>query len=131
MLLSLGFPAEAQQPTKVPRIGFLEGSTASTIAVRLEAFRQELRRLGWIEGKNIAIEYRFAKQKPERQSELAVELVGLKVDVIVVAGTPAALAAKRATTTIPIVMAIAGDPVGSGVVASLGRPEAMSPGAPV
>jgi putative tryptophan/tyrosine transport system substrate-binding protein len=122
MLLSLSFKAEAQQPGNISRIGFLDVSTASGSAVLVDTFREELSKLGWIEGKNIAIEYRFAKQKPERQSELAADLVRLKVDLIVVAGTPAALAAKRATTTIPIVMAIAGDPVGSGVVASLGRP---------
>jgi putative ABC transport system substrate-binding protein len=78
--------------------------------------------LGWIEGKNITIEYRFAEQKPERLPELAVDLVSLKVDLIVIAGTAAALAAKNATTTIPIVMANAGDPVGVGLVASLARP---------
>ena len=88
----------------------------------MEAFRQELSKLGWIEGKNITIEYRFAEQKPERLPELAADLVRLKVDLIVVAGTPAALAAKKATTTIPIVMASAGDPVGAGLVASLARP---------
>ena len=91
-------------------------------AVLLEAFRQELSKLGWIEGKNITIEYRFAEQKPERLPELAADLVRLKVDLIVVSGTPPALAAKSATTTIPIVMANAGDPVGAGLVASLARP---------
>jgi putative ABC transport system substrate-binding protein len=88
----------------------------------LEAFRQELSKLGWIEGKNITIEYRFAEQKPERVPELAAGLVRLKVDLIVVAGAPPALAAKKATTTIPIVMATTGDPVGAGLVASLARP---------
>ena len=88
----------------------------------MEAFRQELSKLGWIEGKNITIEYRFAEQKTERLPELAADLVRLKVDLIVVTGTPSALAAKSATTTIPIVMASAGDPVGSGLVASLARP---------
>jgi putative ABC transport system substrate-binding protein len=85
--------------------------------------RQELSKLGWIEGKNIAIEYRFAEQKPERLPELAAELVRLKVDLILVPGNPTALAAKRATTTIPIVMTNAADPVGAGLVASLARPE--------
>ena len=114
--------AEAQQTGKVARIGFLDASTASGSAVLVEAFRQELSKLGWVEGKNITIEYRFADQKPERLPELAADLVRLKVDVIVVgAGTPA-LAAKNATTTIPIVMAVAGDPVGAGLVASLARP---------
>ena len=117
-----GAVALAQQPGKVLRIGFLDASTASGSAVRLEAFRQELRKLGWIEGKNITIEYRFAEQKPERVPELAADLVRLKVDLIVVSGTPQALAAKKATTTIPIVMANVGDPVGSGLVASLARP---------
>ena len=88
----------------------------------MEAFRQELSKLGWIEGKNITIEYRFAEQKHERLPELAADLVRLKVDLIVVTGTPPALAAKRATTTIPIVMTNAGDPVGAGLVASLARP---------
>ena len=120
----LTFPVitEAQQTGKIFRIGFLDNSNASGIAVLLEAFRQELRKLGWIEGKNITIEYRFAEQKPERLPELAADLVRLKVDLIVVSGTTAALAAKKATTTIPIVMANAGDPVGAGLVASLARP---------
>ena len=88
----------------------------------VEAFRQELSKLGWIEGKNITIEYRFAEQKPERLPELAADLVRLKVDLIVATGEPPALAAKKATTTIPIVMASAADPVGAGLVASLARP---------
>ena len=88
----------------------------------MEAFRQELSKLGWIEGKNITIENRFAEQKRERLPELAADLVRLKVDLIVVTGGPVALAAKGATTTIPIVMVTAGDPVGSGLVASLARP---------
>ena len=114
--------ADAQQTGKIFRIGFLDNSTASGMAVFLEAFRQELSKLGWIEGKNITIEYRFAEQKNERLSELAADLVRLKVDLIVASGTPSSLAAKRATTTIPIVIANAGDPVGSGLVASLARP---------
>ena len=88
----------------------------------MDAFRQELRKLGWIEGKNIAIEYRFAEGQPKRQPELAGELVRLKVDLIVVSGIGVALAAKKATTTIPIVMTRAGDPVALGLVASLARP---------
>jgi putative ABC transport system substrate-binding protein len=115
-------PADAQQTGKVFRIGFLDASTAAGSAVLVEAFRQELSKLGWIEGKNIAVEYRFAEQKPERLPELAADLVRLKVDLIVVAGPPSALAAKKATTTIPIVMASGGDPVGAGLVASLARP---------
>src|SRR5215831_10481754 len=122
MLVALCFPANAQQVGKVFRIGFLDSSTASGSAVLVDAFRQELRKLGWIEGKNITIEYRFAELKPERLPELAAELVQLKVDIIVTADTPAALPAKSATTTIPIVMALAGDPVGTGLVASLARP---------
>jgi putative ABC transport system substrate-binding protein len=92
------------------------------MAVLLEAFRQELSKLGWIEGKNITIEYRFAEQKNERLPELAADLVRLKVDLIVVSGPPAALAAKSATTTIPIVMTNASDPVGAGLIAGLARP---------
>jgi putative ABC transport system substrate-binding protein len=114
--------AEAQQAGKIFRIGFLDGSTAAGSAVLVKAFLQELSKLGWIEGKNFTIEYRFAEQKSERLPELAADLVRLKVDLIVVTdGTPA-LAAKKATTTIPIVMTNVGDPVGVGLVASLARP---------
>src|SRR4029453_14588920 len=113
--------ADAQQTGKVPRIGFLDTSTASGSAVLAEAFRQELSKLGWIEGKNLTIEYRFAENKgPERQDELAADLVRLKVNLIVVVG--AAAAAKKATSTIPIVMATSADPVALGLVASLARP---------
>ena len=122
MLFSLCSFAEAQQTGKVPRIGYLENSTASGSAVLLEAFRQELNKLGWIEGKNITIEYRFAEQKLERLPELAADLVRLKVDLIVVSGGPTPFAAKGATSTIPIVMATSVDPVGAGLVASLARP---------
>ena len=123
-LCSLHFAGsiQAQQTGKVPRIGFLDSSIASASAVLVESFRQELSKLGWIEGKNIAIEYRFAEGKPKRQPELAGELVRLKVDLIVVSGIGVALAAKKATTTIPIVMTRAGDPVALGLVASLARP---------
>jgi putative ABC transport system substrate-binding protein len=122
-MLALCIAADAQQPGKVFRIGFLDNSTASGSAIVLKAFRQELTKLGWIEGKNITIEYRFAEQKNERLPELAADLVRLKVDLIVVSGGgPEALEAKKATTTIPIVMASAADPVGSGLVASLARP---------
>jgi putative ABC transport system substrate-binding protein len=117
-----GAVAEAQQPGKIFRIGFLDASTASGSTVLLEVFRQELRKLGWIEGKNIAIDYRFAEQKFERLPELAAELVRLKVDLIVVSGRAPGLAAKKATTTIPIVMTSFPDPVGAGLVASLARP---------
>jgi putative ABC transport system substrate-binding protein len=122
ILLLTVSPAEAQQTGKVFRIGFLDPSTASGSAVLLDAFRQELSKLGWTEGKNITIEYRFAEQKPERLPELAADLVRLKVDLILVPSQPTALGAKKATSTIPIVMANAGDPVGAGLVASLARP---------
>ena len=114
--------ADAQQTGKIPRIGYLDIGTASGSAVLVEAFRQELSKLGWIEGKNITIEYRFAEQKLERLPELAADLVRLKVDLIVVSGGPPALAAKKATTAIPIVMTNTADPVGAGLVASLARP---------
>ena len=114
--------ADAQQTGKIFRIGYLDNSTASGIAVLLEAFRQELSKLGWIEGKNITIEYRFAEQKLERLPELAADLVRLKVDLIVTSGGPTPLAVKGATSTIPIVMTSSPDPVGEGLVASLARP---------
>jgi putative tryptophan/tyrosine transport system substrate-binding protein len=114
--------AQAQQTGKIFRIGFLDASTASGSAVLLDAFRQELSTLGWIAGKNITIEYRFAGGKFDKLSGLATDMVRLKVDLIVVSGGPPALAAKKATTTIPIVMANVGDPVGTGLVGSLGRP---------
>jgi len=117
-----GAVAHAQQTVKVFRIGFLERSTAAGSTVLLTAFRQELSELGWIEGKTITIEYRFAEQKPERLPELAAELVRLRVDLLVAAGEPTALAAKKATTTIPIVTVTAADFVGLGLVASLARP---------
>jgi putative tryptophan/tyrosine transport system substrate-binding protein len=122
MLLALCGSVDAQQTGKVARIGFLDGTTASGMAVLLDAFRQELNKLGWIEGKNISIEYRFAEQKRERLPELAADLVRLKVDLIVVSGGGPPLEAKRATSTIPIVITNVGDPVGAGLVASLARP---------
>jgi ABC-type uncharacterized transport system substrate-binding protein len=117
-----GARAEAQQPGKIFRIGYLDLSTASSSTLLVDAFRQELIKLGWIEGKNITIEYRFAEQKSERLPELAAELVRLKVDLIVVVGSPAVRAVKSATSSIPIVMTVTGDPVGIGLVASLARP---------
>jgi len=122
MLFALCVSAQAQQTGKIFRIGFLDNSTASGSAVFVEAFRQELGKLGWIEGKNIAIEYRFAEQKNDRVPELAADLVRRKVDLIVATATPVALAAKSATTTIPTVMVSAGDPVAAGLVVSLARP---------
>jgi len=121
ILASFDF-AEAQRASKVLRIGFLDASTESGSAVLAEPFRQELSKLGWTQGKNISIEYRFAEGKPERQRELAAELVHLKVDLLVVAGTGPAIAAKSATATIPIVIASGGDPVGAGLVTSLAQP---------
>jgi putative tryptophan/tyrosine transport system substrate-binding protein len=123
VLLTTVFPAHAQQTGKMFRIGFLDSSTAYSMAVLTDAFRQELSKLGWIEGKHLTIDYRFAENKGvDRLSELAADLVRLKVDLIVVTATPSALAAKKATTTIPIVMANAADPVAAGLVASLARP---------
>jgi len=122
MLFSLCFPAQAQQPTNIPRIGYLEAVSPSISAVRSEAFRQGLRELGYVEGKNIVTEYRYAEGKRDRLPALAAELVRLKVDVIVTAGASATRAAKKATSTIPIVMAQDSDPVGKGIVASLARP---------
>jgi len=122
MLFALSFSAEAQQTGKIFRIGFLDNSTASGMAGLLETFRQELSKLGWIEGKNITFEYRFAEQKNERLPELAADLVRLKVDLLVVTSSVPALAAKKATITIPIVMTTSTDPVGAGLVVSLARP---------
>src|SRR5437763_6638837 len=99
LLLAPCSAVDAQQAGKIFRIGFLDPSTASGSARLVEVLRQELSKLGWIEGKNIAIEYRFAEQKTERARELAADLVRLKVDLIVTQGTPVALAAKSATTT--------------------------------
>ncbi len=117
-----GARAEAQQPTKVPRIGFQGAAFPSAIAARTEAFRQGLRELGYVEGKNIVIEYRYAEGKLDRLHEFAAEFVRLKVDVIVTAAPSSTRAAKEATSTIPIVMAFDNDPVGNGFVASLARP---------
>jgi putative tryptophan/tyrosine transport system substrate-binding protein len=114
--------ARAQQAGKVPRIGFLGISSPSTFAPRIEAFRQGLRDFGYFEGSTIIIEYRWAEGRYERLPELAAELVRSNVDLIVTHATPGSLAAKQATTKIPIVMAVIGDPVASGVVASIARP---------
>jgi putative ABC transport system substrate-binding protein len=112
----------AQQATKLPTIGFLGGSTASALTEWTAAFVRRLRELGWIEGRTVTIEYRWAEGRSERAAEIAAEFVRLKVDVIVTQSTPAVLAAKQATSIIPIVFGSAGDPVGTGVVASLARP---------
>jgi putative tryptophan/tyrosine transport system substrate-binding protein len=117
-----GAVAQAQQPTKIPRIGFLSGQSLSTISTRTEAFRLGLRELGYIEGKNIVIDWRFAEGKFDRLPALAAELVRLKVDVIVTSGLGSTRPANEATNTIPIVMTQDPDPVGNGFVASLARP---------
>jgi putative ABC transport system substrate-binding protein len=122
VLLAPRLPAQAQQPAKIPRIGWLGGTSRSASSGRIEAFRQGLRELGYVEGKNISIAYRFAEGKPDRLTEIAAELVGLKVDIIVTTGPIVTRAAKEATSTIPIVMTNEGDPVGTGFVASLARP---------
>jgi ABC-type uncharacterized transport system substrate-binding protein len=123
MLLALCFPAEAQQPTKIPRIGYLTADSRSAHAdVRAEAFREGLRELGYVEGRNIVIEWRNAEGKLDRLPALAAELVRLKVDVIVTGGPTATRPVKEATSTIPVVMTQDSDPVGNGFVASLARP---------
>jgi ABC-type uncharacterized transport system substrate-binding protein len=122
VLLAVAVIGEAQQPKKIPRIGVLAQSSAYFFSTQHEAFRQALRELGYMEGKNIVIEYRHAEGKLDRLPGLAGELVRLKVDLIVASSTPAALAAKNATKEIPIVFETIGDPVATGVVASLARP---------
>jgi putative tryptophan/tyrosine transport system substrate-binding protein len=122
VLLTTVSLAEAQQPTKVPRIGVLAAPNPSFFSIRFEAFRQGLRELGYLEGKNISIEYRYAEGKLDRLPHLAAELVHLKVDLILTAGESGALAAKNATGTIPVVFAVTEDAVESGLVSSLARP---------
>jgi putative ABC transport system substrate-binding protein len=125
LLLALGWSAAAQQPMKIPSIGFLSSRASPTPTAPdslLNSFRDGLRELGYIEGKNIAIEYRFAGGKNERLPSLAAELVRLKVDVIVSSALPSSQAAKQATATIPIVLNGVGDPVAWGLVESLARP---------
>jgi putative tryptophan/tyrosine transport system substrate-binding protein len=122
LLFALSVSAEAQQTTKVPRIGYLTGASPSSMSARTEAFRQGLRELGYMEGKNIVIEYRYAEEKLDRLPALAAELVRLKVDVIVSGGPGATRPAKEATNTIPVVMTFDNDPVGNGFVGSLARP---------
>ena len=123
LLLALSHPAEAQQPAgKVPRIGYLATASGATELPYIEAFRLGLRELGYVEGKNINIEYRYAEGKSERLPELAEELIRLKVEILVVPSATAAQAAKKSNVTIPIVMTRAGDPFSRGLVASLARP---------
>jgi putative ABC transport system substrate-binding protein len=122
VLVVTGAAAEAQQSAKVPRIGYLTGATPDGQSARIEAFRQGLRELGYAEGKNIVIEYRYGELKPDRLPALAAELVRSKVDVIVTGGSGLTRAAKEATNTIPIVMAQDTDPVANGFVTSLARP---------
>ena len=121
-LITSGPPAQAQQRNKLSKVGFLSGLSASAISTRLEAFRQGLNELGYTEGKNTIIEYRWAEGKLDRLPELASEVVRLKPDVIVTSGPPSIRAAQRATDTIPIIMAFDSDPVGNGFVASLAEP---------
>ena len=114
--------ARAQQPGKLPTIGFLGSTTASIASQWVVVFVQRLRELGWIEGHTVAIEYRWAEGRKERADEFAAEFVQLKVDLIMTYGTQCALAAKQATSSVPIVFALPGDPVATGLVASLARP---------
>ena len=119
----LNFPVEAQQFGKVPRIGFLIVDSPSAASTRVEAFKEGLQELGYVEGKNITLEYRYAEGKADRLPQLASEVVRLKIDVLVTGGgNQVAIAAMKATGTIPIVMTNVADPVGSGLVASLARP---------
>jgi len=122
MLLALSLPCQAQPAEKVPRIGFLGNSTAALEENLVGPFREGLRDLGYVEGKNILIEYRWAEGKYERFPSLIAELIALKVDVIVTAGTPASLAVKKATASIPLVMIAVGDPIGTGLIESLAQP---------
>jgi putative ABC transport system substrate-binding protein len=123
IILHMAAPfTQAQQPGKIPRIGYLSASSATSAASRVEAFRQGLRELGYVEGKNIVVEYRFADGDLDRLKQLATELVQLDVDIIVSGGPTATRPAKEATSTIPIVMGFDDDPVGAGFVASLARP---------
>jgi putative tryptophan/tyrosine transport system substrate-binding protein len=122
MLFAIGGSAAAQQPARIHQIGILIRGSASLNSARVEALHQRLRELGYVEGKNIVIEYRYADGKRERLPDLAAELARLKVDVIVTTGAVAVLAAKKASPTIPIVFASSSDPVRSGLVSSLAQP---------
>lgn len=122
VLLAVAVIAEAQQAGKSTRIGYLDNSTAAGSLESLDDFRKQMTQFNWIEGKNLTIEYRYGEGKLDRLSELAIELVALKVDLILVGSTSPALAAKKATSTIPIVMAVSTDPVEAGLIAGLARP---------
>ena len=122
VLLAVAVITEAQQSPKIPRIGILEPATSASISARIEAFRQGLRELGYVEGKNITIEYRYADGKSERIPDLAAELVNLKVDLIVTSQTPSVLAIKKVSSTIPIVFFFLSFPVENGIVNSFARP---------
>jgi putative ABC transport system substrate-binding protein len=127
-VLAVALTVDAQQPKKIPRIGVLVPTSPSLYAARIKAFQQGLHEHGYIEGKNIMLEYRYAEGKVDRFPQLATELVGLKVDVIVTGPEGAVRAAKKASSTIPIVFASVSDPVGGGLVASLARPEGNATG---
>ena len=127
ILFALCSPTQAQQPARIHRIGILIPASASFLSARVEALRQGLRALGFVEGKNILIEYRYAEGKGERLPDLAAELVQLKVDVIVTSSPSATLAAKKASGTIPIVIASANDPVGTGLVSAWRNQAGISP----
>jgi len=122
MLLALSSSAAGQQPKKLPRIGYLDAFSSAGTAERVGSFVQGLRDLGWVDGQNLSIEYRYADGKPERLAELAADLVNLKVDIIVVQSNTVARVAADTTKTIPIVMADGRDPVATGLAASLARP---------
>ena len=129
VLFALCLPADAQQPSKIPRIGYLTaGGDPRTPGPEVEVFRQGLRDLGYLEGKNIVIEYRGAEGKQDRISGLVTELVQIKVDVLVITSLPAIRAAKQATETIPIVMVTNADPVATKLIDSLARPAGISQG---
>jgi len=117
------WPLVARAQGRIPRVGFMGNSTAALEVNLVDSFREGLRELGYEEGRNIAIEYRWADGRYERFAALVAELIAAKVDVIVTAGTPAALAVKKATSTVPLVMVAVGDPVGTGLVPSLARPD--------
>src|SRR5262245_10944258 len=127
-LLAAALAIEAQPPGKVYRIGMLERTSPATNAANLDGFRQGLQALGYVEGQNLVIEYRSAEGRDERFPDLATDLVRQRVDLILTRGTPAALAAKNATVTIPVVITGVGDPVGQGAVGSRARPGANVPG---